>query len=299
MIQASHFVNDVGPTALSVAPGHKWQVWSTNADPFNTNPAIGDKRNGLAFDFKQYGATFGTSAVLGTGNGMFYSITPSLDVALVGSVVKDYSGTTTATLAANNFSYTGAVDGDVGLFTATSGASYGNKNAGSAINVSINGSVTGAKSSAATGGKAVNGYVLNPRTSVTAAIGTINKVNATVTAGSATLTYNGLPQNVAGFTASGLVNGETTAVLTGLTLSAPQTSPGTYVASVSGTDQNYNLTMVNGVLQINSATDNGAVVKDVVLKSTSALPIAELKMVVICEPSSSNYSNLKPSAACK
>jgi len=44
---------------------------------------------------------------------------------------------------------------------------------------------------------------------------------------------------------------------------------------------------------------NGAVVKDVVLKSTSALPIAELKMVVICEPSSSNYSNLKPSAACK
>jgi hypothetical protein len=176
---------------------------------------------------------------------------------------------------------------------------YGSKNAGTAINVSINGSLTGAKSSAATGGKAVYGYILNPRTSVTAAIGTINKVNATVTAGSATLTYNGLPQNVAGFTASGLVNGETTAVLTGLTLSAPQTSPGTYVASVSGTDQNYNLTMVNGVLQINSATDNGAVVKDVVLKSTSALPIAELKMVVICEPSSSNYSNLKPSTACK
>jgi hypothetical protein len=48
---------------------------------------------------------------------------------------------------------------------------------------------------------------------------TINKANATVTGNSATVTYNGAIQTVSGFTATGLVGGETTSVLTGVTAS--------------------------------------------------------------------------------
>ena len=255
VLQTAHFMNNVGASALfATGAGNTWQVWSTNADPFNTNTAIGDKRNGLAFDFKQYNATYGTSAVLGTGNGLFYSITPSLDVALVGTVTKPYDTNTTATLNSGNYSYVGTVDGDVGIFTPTSGATYATNNAGSSINVSINGTLTGAASSVSTGSKAVYGYALNPRTSVSAAIGTITKVGVVVTGNSSTVTYNGGTQSVAGFTVSGLVGGETASVLTGVTASgASAKNAGTYTNTVTGTDANYTLTLVNGALTINKA----------------------------------------------
>ena len=266
VLQTAHFMNNVGASALfATGAGNTWQVWSTNADPFNTNTAIGDKRNGLAFDFKQYNATYGTSAVLGTGNGLFYSITPSLDVALVGTVTKPYDTNTTATLNSGNYSYVGAVDGDVGIFTPTSGATYATNNAGSSINVSINGTLTGAASSVSTGSKAVYGYAINPRTSVSAAIGTITKVGVVVTGNSSTVTYNGGTQSVAGFTVSGLVGGETASVLTGVTASgASAQNAGTYTNTVTGTDGNYTLTLVNGALTINKAnatvTGNSATV---------------------------------------
>ncbi len=266
VLQTAHFMNNVGASALSATgAGKTWQVWSTNADPFNTNTAIGDRRNGLAFDFKQYNATYGTSSVLGTGNGLFYSITPSLDVALVGTVTKPYDTNTTATLNSGNYSYVGAVDGDVGIFTPTSGATYATKNAGSSINVSINGTLTGAASSVSTGSKAVYGYSINPRTSVSAAIGTITKVGVVVTGNSSTVTYNGGTQSVAGFTVSGLVGGETASVLTGVSASgASAKNAGTYANTVTGTDGNYTLTLVNGALTINKAnatvTGNSATV---------------------------------------
>jgi hypothetical protein len=64
--------------------------------------------------------------IIATGNGLFYAITPTLDVALVGTVVKTYDGKTGATLTASNYAYAGALDGDLGVFTATSTASYTN-----------------------------------------------------------------------------------------------------------------------------------------------------------------------------
>jgi filamentous hemagglutinin family protein len=82
---------------------------------------------------------------------------------------------------------------------------------------------------------------------------TIGKANATVTANSGTATYNGLNQSVAGFTASGLVNGETASVLTGVTASGNGTNAGSYAVAASGTDSNYNLTLVDGSLAIAKA----------------------------------------------
>ena len=82
----------------------------------------------------------------------------------------------------------------------------------------------------------------------------INKANAVVTANSdLTKVYSGLSQSVTGFTATGLVNGETESVLTSVTANGTGTNAGSYTSAASGTDGNYNLTFVNGSLQIAKA----------------------------------------------
>jgi hypothetical protein len=82
----------------------------------------------------------------------------------------------------------------------------------------------------------------------------INKANATVTANSATKTYNGQAQSVSGFTASGLVNGEDETVLTNIsTTGGTGTNVGTYTHTANGTDGNYNLSFVDGSLSISPA----------------------------------------------
>ncbi len=85
--------------------------------------------------------------------------------------------------------------------------------------------------------------------------GTLNigKANATVTANSDTVTYNGLPQTVSGFTATGLVNNHTASVLTGVSASGSGTNAGSYNVVATGTDSNYNLTLNNGTLNIGKA----------------------------------------------
>jgi len=83
---------------------------------------------------------------------------------------------------------------------------------------------------------------------------TINKAQATVTANSNTTTYDGTEQSGSGFTATGLVNGETESVLTGVITSGGGRNAGTYKLTTSGTDGNYELTFVDGILTINKAT---------------------------------------------
>jgi len=83
---------------------------------------------------------------------------------------------------------------------------------------------------------------------------TIAKAQAVVTANSASTVYNGQTQSVTGFTASGLVAGETEAVLTGLSSTGGQgRNAGRYVHQVSGADGNYALTFVDGALTVNKA----------------------------------------------
>ena len=82
----------------------------------------------------------------------------------------------------------------------------------------------------------------------------IAKANATVIANSATTTYSGTEQSVTGFTAEGLVNGETIAVLDGVnTRGGTGTNAGEYVHTAAGADENYNLSFVDGALNIDKA----------------------------------------------
>jgi len=82
----------------------------------------------------------------------------------------------------------------------------------------------------------------------------IAKAQATVTANSANTTYTGVEQNVDGFSASGLVNGETIAELDNVTATgATGTNAGSYANTVSGKDNNYDLTFVDGALTIDKA----------------------------------------------
>ncbi|NBV76012.1 MAG: hypothetical protein EBR59_08675, partial [Methylococcaceae bacterium] len=83
---------------------------------------------------------------------------------------------------------------------------------------------------------------------------TIKKANATVTATSKTLTYNGFNQSVSGFTVKGLVGGEKASVLSDVSAGVSGKDVGRYVAVASGTDDNYNLSFVNGTLTITQAS---------------------------------------------
>src|SRR5205823_12166173 len=102
LVAGGNFINSTGASALAPGAG-RWLVYSTN-------PAL-DTRGGLAYNFKQYNATYGVTAVLGTGNGFLYTIAPSITPSLIGAVTKGYDGTTTATLAGGNYAVSGAIDG--------------------------------------------------------------------------------------------------------------------------------------------------------------------------------------------
>ncbi|WP_151806904.1 MBG domain-containing protein [Acinetobacter bereziniae] len=86
-----------------------------------------------------------------------------------------------------------------------------------------------------------------------AATGTIDKAKATVTANSLNTVYNGKNQTASGFTANGLVNGETESVLSGVTASVTAKDAGSYTNKANGVDKNYDLTFVDGALDIAKA----------------------------------------------
>ena len=176
------------------------------------------------------------------------SMAVTINGALQGPTVsKTYDGTTVATLTSANYLLTGWVGSDSATVTKTSG-SYDTSTAGSGKTVTV--TLSNSDYSANSGTNLAN-YSLP--TSISGAVGQINKANATVTPNSGALTYNGGNQTVSGFTASGLVGSETASVLTGVTASTTQKNAGTYATLASGSDGNYNLTFVPGSMVINKA----------------------------------------------
>jgi hypothetical protein len=111
---------------------------------------------------------------------------------------------------------------------------------------------------------------------------TVDKASATVTANSGTLTYNGANQTIFGLTASGLVGGETSAVLSAVSASRTEKNAGTYATTASGTDGNYNLTFVDGSMLINKAVltatgNSSAVTYNGANQSVSGFTVAGLQ----------------------
>ncbi|HEY0968809.1 MAG TPA: MBG domain-containing protein [Opitutaceae bacterium] len=239
---AGNFINNAGASALSVGTGH-WRVWSTS-------PLL-DTRGGLAYDYKQYGATYGSTTVLGTGKGFLYTLAPTVSVGLTGTVSREYDGTATATLASGNYVVTGAVDGDSVTFGAPTATTYDTKNLGSGKAVSVTGiNITGGTNGAA----AVYGYTLGGSNSATANIGTITAKSlsvsgvtasdkvydgstaASISIGSATLVgvIGGESVSLNSGSAAGVfadrnVGTDKTVTLTGLTLSGADASNYTFV----------------------------------------------------------------------
>ena len=78
----------------------------------------------------------------------------------------------------------------------------------------------------------------------------INKANATLTGLSASQAYDGKTYKLNGFTAAGLVGGETTSDLPNVSSTVSGRFSGTYVNTPQGSSDNYNLNFVNGKLVI-------------------------------------------------
>ncbi len=157
------------------------------------------------------------------------------EVTVNAGATRDYNGEV-YTPSFDKLNYSKEVDTSLVLGTPNFTTTGNLKNAGTAT---IN--VDGLYSSQ-------QGYIINYDTGTL----TTNKKDITVTANSKTTTYDGTIQTSSGFTASGLVSGETVAVLDGVTGdSVSGKNAGTYNTNLSGTDENYNLTFQNGSLVIN------------------------------------------------
>ncbi|NBU59528.1 MAG: hypothetical protein EBS23_07150, partial [Betaproteobacteria bacterium] len=127
LVAGARFVNNaVASTVLQSTTG-SWRVWSSNSSPFASSG--GDVFGGLVYDFKQYGASFGSSAVLGSGNGWLFSLAAPISLTASGIAPKVYDGNTTASLNGVSIVASGAIGSDAISIVAGSGA-YDSPDAG-------------------------------------------------------------------------------------------------------------------------------------------------------------------------
>jgi len=169
LVSAANFINNVGAGALGVVTGH-WQVWSTD-------PTL-DTLNGLTTNFKQYDATYGSTAVADTGNGLLYTLAPVLSVALTGSVERVYNADVDADLTQVIYTVGGLVDGDA-VVLSSSGGSFDNKDVGDTKTITV-ADVT--ITSASNGDVSVYGYQLAAGTA-SADIGKITRASISAVTG--------------------------------------------------------------------------------------------------------------------
>jgi hypothetical protein len=170
----------------------------------------------------------------------------TLTAGLTGTVSKNYNGTTTATLAAGNYTLSGVFNGDTVTVNNTTGT-YDTRNQGTGKTVTVTGL-------AISGSSATNYNLAN--TAVAAAVGTINKTNITVTAAANTKFYDTTLSAAAtpNVTSGGVQAGDTAGFVesyttqnagTGKTL----TPSGTVTDGNSGNNYNYSfIASANGTI---------------------------------------------------
>ncbi|HEY3936291.1 MAG TPA: MBG domain-containing protein, partial [Bryobacteraceae bacterium] len=263
------FLNLEGGDALGASTGGgRWLVYSQN--PAN------DTRGGLAYDFKQYDAVYGSATpAQAAGNGFLYSYAPVLTVGLTGTTAKTYDGTTAAILTSSNYHVSGGVDGDaVTLANTPASGTYSDPNAGSGKNVSASG-ISFANLSIANGSANIYGYQLGSTASGN--IGTVNPATLTYTADVSSRpaavsnpAFNG--------TVTGFVHGETlTSATTGaaaFTSSADASSAaGSYAINGSGLTANYgNYVFTQAASNATALTVTAAIVAPPPPPTTPATP---------------------------
>jgi len=128
------FANQAGSTALSVAEGATWQVYS--ASPLTPQENLGS----LGYNFKQYGKSFADATpVEGSGNGLFYAFIPILEASLSGSTSKVFDGSLTAVVDPAQVKFSGVLPGDAVSLGATGPAFYDSRDVGSSKLVTLTG----------------------------------------------------------------------------------------------------------------------------------------------------------------
>ncbi|WP_246050808.1 YDG domain-containing protein [Asticcacaulis tiandongensis] len=128
---------------------------------YTNDPAL-NVTESMTPDFYQYNASTG-STVLGSGNGMLFSINPNISITL-GPITKTYDGTTLAVLNDSNTTVTGLHTDDSWTLDGT----FSNKDAGTGR------TVTGSNFTVERAGVAVHGYSLTDATPTTN-LGTIDQ----------------------------------------------------------------------------------------------------------------------------
>jgi hypothetical protein len=154
---------------------------------------------------------------------------------------KTYDATTNVTNS-SAFAVSGLLAGEA-ISNVT--LAYADKNAGTGKTIAISNVVGDANTSLANYNIT---YANNTSSRIT-------KANLTISGQSTAVTYNGSVQTVNGFSVTGLLGTDTVADLTGVVTSgASGKNVGTYTNAVSGTDINYNLSFVNGILSVTPAS---------------------------------------------
>jgi hypothetical protein len=171
-----------------------------------------------------------------------------------------------------------AYNGDTVSISGTLVGTYNDKDVADATTVSFSGmSLTGANA---------GNYNLLAHANAAA---TITPADAVVTASSGTRYYNGLTRSISSFSASGLKNGESSSVLTGVSAFGSGVEIGTYPVVASGTDGNYHLTFIDGLLTIEQGAP--AAFLSVIGASLNSLSKADEAAAVLTDDSADDAAN--------
>ena len=218
-LTGASFVNGAGANALT-ATG-RWLVYS--GDPAADSPG------GLTPDFYQYAAPAGATPAT-TGNGLLYTIAPTVTVAL-GAVTKSYDGTTVATLDDANTTVGGLINGDAW----TLDGAYGTKDAGTGL------TVTASNFAATHNGVGVYGYTVGAIASVTTGQITRAVLTASIV-GTPTKVYNGTTAanlTSANYALTGVAAGETITADSAATVAYDSKNAGPRVVNATFSTPNF------------------------------------------------------------
>ncbi|MFM9898295.1 beta strand repeat-containing protein, partial [Sphingorhabdus sp.] len=243
---ARRFVN----SATDVAPlktGSRWLIWSGNTNPFGGDTP--DVTGGLLHDFRAYGVTqeqaLGSAPlpVLPSGNGLAYSLQPSLSLSVTGSITKTYDGSTAIPTGPIAFVGNGLVANDqfaVSNFT----ASFASADAGTHSILFPDLVITTTDSS----GKPVFGY----RFDTSRITGSITPATLAIIADALSIVY-GTAIPALTFTSRGFVGTDSASLLTGSLTRASGTDAGRYAIGLGtlSAGKNYNINYTGADLVIN------------------------------------------------
>ncbi len=190
-----------------------------------------------------------------------------LTAGLTGSITKNYDGTTAATLVAGNYTLTGVFGGDTVALN-NPGGTYDTRNQGTGKTVTVAGlSISGLS--------AANYNLTN--TSVSAALGTINKTNITVTAAANTKFYDTT------------TNAAATPVVTSGAVQAGDTA--NFTESYSTPNAGIGKTLI---LSGNVSDGNGGTNYNYTLVSSANGTINPLTLTYMANPASMTYGSAVP-----